>query len=169
MQHKDIIRQLKQNKETFKALLTGQQRQVYLWKHAPEKWCLLEIVCHLYDEERDDFRARIRHTFETPDKPMASINPPLWVVERKYMEQPYEEMLSKFLAEREQSIAWLEGLEAPAWNNVHHHPKLGALSAEKFLANWLAHDYLHIRQITATKYGYLHDYCEVSLDYAGTW
>lgn len=28
---------------------------------APEKWCLLEIVFHLYDEEREEFRARVNY------------------------------------------------------------------------------------------------------------
>ena len=169
MVHSDIISALKRNKDVFNAFLSGLPKGIYEWKPAPEKWCLLEIVCHLYDEEREDFRARLKHTFETPDAPMSSINPPQWVVDRKYMEQDYEEMLANFLLERDTSIAWLEGLQTPAWKNIHYHPTLGPLSAEKFLVNWLAHDYLHYRQITATKYFYLQAHADESLDYAGNW
>jgi hypothetical protein len=38
------------------------------------------------------------------------------------------------------------------------------MSAEMFLANWLAHDYLHIRQLIRLRYHYLeHAAAEVKL------
>jgi hypothetical protein len=46
---------------------------------------------------------------------------------------------------------------------------LGRLSAGTFLSNWLAHDYLHIRQIIRLKYQYLQRQTRESLDYAGAW
>jgi hypothetical protein len=36
-------------------------------------------------------------------------------------------------------------------------------------ANWLAHDYLHIRQILRLKYEYLKSISEEDLSYAGEW
>ena len=29
------------------------------WKQSENKWSMLEIICHLYDEEREDFRSRL--------------------------------------------------------------------------------------------------------------
>jgi len=52
-----------------------------------------------------------------------------------------------FSAERRNSIDWLNALESPNWKATHPHPKLGPLSAEQLLANWLAHDLFHIRQV----------------------
>ena len=130
---------------------------------------MLEIVCHLYDEEREDFRARVKHTLETPNKEMPKIHPQGWVAERKYMERNNDEMVSKFLNERDQSIAWLKSLSSPPWKNVYHHPTAGEFSAEMFLSNWLAHDYLHFRQITFTKYSYLQAHFKSRYDYAGDW
>jgi hypothetical protein len=44
---------------------------------------------------------------------------------------------------------------------------VGAVEAKNLLASWLAHDLLHIRQITRLKYQYLaKDY---AIDYAGNW
>jgi len=43
------------------------------------------------------------------------------------------------------------------------------MSAKFILANWLAHDYLHIRQITRLKYDYLQDIPNENLSYAGNW
>jgi hypothetical protein len=43
------------------------------------------------------------------------------------------------------------------------------MSARLFLHNWLAHDYLHIRQINRLKFAYLKAHSDISLDYAGAW
>ena len=165
-----IISLLEQNRNVFKEMLAGIDKDRYLWKQAPEKWCLLEIVCHLYDEEREDFRARVGHVLEARPEPMPSINPQGWVQERQYLQQNYEDKLQAFLEERDRSITWLQSLINPKWDNTYEHPVLGKTTAAMFLANWLAHDYLHIRQITRLKYDYLgRVLTDESLGYAGEW
>ena len=163
------IKALAANANTFKAMLSGVPKEIHLWKPAPDKWCLLEIACHLFDEEREDFRLRVKHALFTPELPLSPINPQGWVTERKYMEEDYEKKVTSFLAERAGSVKWLESLSNPNWKSAHQHPKFGAMSAELFLANWLAHDYLHFRQITRTKYLYLKGHSGILLDYAGEW
>ncbi|MBT8256324.1 MAG: DinB family protein [Bacteroidia bacterium] len=168
MQHK-IVSELARNKAVFEGLLTGLDQEAYLWKVQPDKWCLLEIICHLYDEEREDFRARVRLVLESPEEHHPSIDPQAWVKSRKYIEQDFQSKLESFLKEREISVAWLESLEDPKWHNTYNHPKVGPLTAGFFLSNWLAHDYLHIRQITRLKYDYLGHTSGNVLDYAGNW
>jgi hypothetical protein len=164
-----ILSEFSKNKEVFKYLLAGISKEEYLWKSSPEKWCLLEILCHLYDEEREDFRARIQHVFTNPELSLPALAPADWVSERKYIQQNFSEMLEKFLKEREKSIHWLQSLSNPPWENTHQHPKLGPVSAILFLNNWLAHDYLHIRQITKLKYDRLKTLSGEDLGYAGNW
>jgi hypothetical protein len=164
-----VIQELSRNKIVFHSLFDKMYDQVFLWKPAPDKWCLLEILCHLHDEEREDFRPRVQHTLENPDAPMKPIDPAGWVLKRKYIEQDYPEVLNKFMNERDESIKWLNQLKDVPWMNVHHHPNLGDISAEMFLTNWLAHDYLHIRQISRTKYQYLKYISGHQLSYAGEW
>lgn len=164
-----IKKQLSLNTDVFNRLLTGADKEFYLWKPAPGKWCLLEIVCHLYDEECRDFRARIEHVLQAPQEPFAPIDPQAWVTGHDYLGQQYGDMLQKFRDERTHSISWLDSLKKPKWDNVHQHPKLGAMSAYKLMCNWLAHDYLHIRQINALKYHYLKKISHENLTYAGNW
>ena len=164
-----VTEQLRQNKTVFNNILKDCDEDMFLWKQSPEKWCLLEIVCHLYDEERDDFRFRTQWVLENPNKLPPPFNPLNWVTERKYMGQNYTEMLNKFLTERQHSIDWLKSLENPKWDNAYEHPKFGKASAKYYLDNWLAHDYLHLRQIFKLKFDYLkHRFC-INLDYAGVW
>jgi len=169
MNHTKIIQELDRNQHVFKTLLTDTSEEARLWKPKPEKWCLLEIVCHLYDEEREDFRTRTRHTLETPDISAPPIDPEAWVTQRKYMQRDFSEMLDKFLAERTTSVHWLKSLSHPNWNNTYQHPELGAMSAKMFLSNWIAHDYLHIRQILNLKFEYLKQLSNENLSYAGNW
>ncbi len=53
-----IIKELSRNHNVFKKLLTETPKDQSQWKSEPGKWCLLEIICHPYDEEREDFKAR---------------------------------------------------------------------------------------------------------------
>jgi hypothetical protein len=169
MNSKYIIEELKRNRIVFKDFFEGLEKEVYLWKPNPEKWCVLEVICHLYDEEREDFRARVKLTLENPEMHANPIDPIGWVTSRKYIEQDYKNILQRFLLERDNSLAWLNGLKNAKWENVYKHPLLGDLSAEIFLSSWLAHDYLHIKQLTKIKYDYFREISEDKVDYAGEW
>jgi len=165
----NIIAQLEKNKTVFYDLLKNEKSDMISWKQSSEKWDLLHIVCHLYDEERDDFRFRVRWVLENSNEVPPQFNPLDWILERKYAEQDYNVKLEAFITEREQSIIWLKNLKDANWDNSFEHSKLGRLSAKYFLTNWLAHDYLHIRQILKLKFDYLHEQSGESLDYAGVW
>src|SRR5262245_4429831 len=164
-----IVNELARHQLVFRHLLIGKSGDVQRWRPAPNKWCLLDIVCHLYDEERDDFRTRVRHALETPDRPPPEIDPEGWVTARDYASQDYETKLAAFLAERESAVTWLRGLESPRWDRAWTHPRLGPMSANLFLASWLAHDHLHLRQIVRYDYHYLKERSGQDLRYAGEW
>jgi len=169
MEQQKIIKLLEHNIAVFNSLLSGVETAFIKWRFNPEKWNLLEIVCHLYDEERLDFRVRLKHVLERPTEPMPSIDPLALVKEHQYDQQDFLEKLDAFLDEREESIRWLHSLHKPAWDNAYMHPKFGPLSADMFLANWLEHDYLHQRQILNLKHEYLKHISGQNLKYAGDW
>ena len=164
-----IINQLERNLEVFQGLLQGQNAESYQWKPSPTSWCLLEVVCHLLDEEREDFRARTKLALANGENEFIPIDPVGWVTERAYLEQNYPAVRNAFLEERRQSVAWLRSLQDPHWQNTLNHPDLGALSAAHFLANWLAHDHMHIRQILRIQHAYLAHTTGQDLSYAGPW
>ncbi len=170
MDHSYIIRQLAANRPAFAAVLSGIEREIQNWRPEPGHWNILEITCHLADEEAEDFRQRVLLTLEDPTLTWPAIHPENWVNDRGYAEQNYQEQAARFLKERDNSIEALGSLKSPNWSNTYHHPELGALSAGQLLANWLAHDYHHLRQMTRIRYAYLrHASDDVSLHYAGTW
>ncbi len=169
MEQEYTIGQLTKNRALFSALLLATSEDEFRWRPKPNKWNLLDIICHLYDEEREDFKQRTKSVLEDPSKPLPLFDPTLWVTERRYSEQDFNLKLEDFLQERQRSIEWLNSLKNPQWENEYLHPKMGPLSAKFFLSNWLAHDYLHIRQILHLKHLYLKKFHEDDLDYAGIW
>jgi len=168
MTNKNIIKSLENNLLTFSSLLRMIEPDQYLYKLENADWCILEIVCHLYDEEREDFRTRLRSVLESPLASPPPIDPPAWVKERNYIDQDYGVMLQKFEEERKHSIVYLKSLDQPKWDNYYEHAHLGKLDGNHFLRNWLAHDYLHIKQIIQRKYQFLHSQTG-DISYAGKW
>jgi hypothetical protein len=169
MQINEIINQLDSNYKVFENLLSINSSEEIKWKPSEDKWCLLEIVNHLYDEEREDFRARLGKILNQ-DSEWDPIDPEGWVTSRNYMEKDYFQVLKNFLEERKKSIEWLRNLKVDDWNIKVTHPKFGEFAAYPMLCNWLAHDYLHIRQIIRLKYQMLEAGLKSGeLGYAGEW
>ena len=169
LDHHWIASKLNQNKQVFVDLLAGTMKEEYEWKPSSDQWCMLEIICHLYDEEREDFRTRVKHVLASTDTPPPSWDPLGALKSRNYMDMDFNAKLADFCTERDASVQWLESLGDVNWTNAWQHPKFGPMSAWMFLSNWLAHDYLHIRQITRLKYNRLKDLSNETLRYAGNW
>lgn len=125
------------------------------WKPSPERWSLLEVMVHLWDEEKEDFRYRLFRTLEDPKQAWPSIDPEGWPVERRYNEADLTEALAGFSAERATSISALRALQDPDWKLSYEHPEMGTIRAGDLLAAWVAHDQLHIRQVANLRVEYL--------------
>ena len=142
------------NRGVFESLVRGISLEQAGWKPSPDKWSMLEVVNHLYDEEREDFRQRLALVLVDPVQPFPPIDPRNWVTTRGYNERELDASLDNFFAEREKSLVWLRQLSAPNWENQNEGPN-GLLSAGDLLASWLAHDFLHIRQLARLHWQYV--------------
>jgi hypothetical protein len=169
MKPESIIRKLASNQLVFQHLLINIPGEAETFISNEGEWCLLEVVCHLLDEEVEDFRARVKSILSDANAPLKAISPEKWPKERNYMEQDFKTVVSQFLEERANSVQWLTSLRNPNWAESVDHPEVGPRSAKKFLTNWLAHDYHHIRQINRIHHAYLKFSSGDDLTYAGKW
>jgi hypothetical protein len=139
------------------------------WKPSPNDWSILEVIHHLYDEEIEDFRAHLDHILHHAGQPWPRIDPGGWVTQRRYNQQDPAGMLAKFMAARQESLAWLHSLEAPDWDAAFAMP-WGSLTAGDMLASWVAHDLLHLRQLVELQYAWTQQAVSPhSAEYAGEW
>ena len=163
------IKRFSNNRAVFESLLRDVSSDQARWKPSPDKWSMLEVINHLYDEEREDFRQRLELTLANPAQSWPPIDPRGWVVNRGYNERELDTSLNNFLAERENSLTWLQQLSNPNWENSNEGPN-GRLAAGDLLASWLAHDFLHIRQLTRLHWQYLGASAQpYQTTYAGPW
>lgn len=174
MESEAIIRRLAAFPEALGAAVGAVTPEEAGWKPASGAWSILEIVCHLVDEERDDFRMRVRLTLEDRAAAWPPIDPEGWARTRGYSARDLGTMTAEFARERAASIAWLRALPGgPAktdWSVAHAHPKFGPIRAGDLLASWAAHDALHLRQIAKRLFEIAgRDAGACSTRYAGDW
>ncbi|MEM6429634.1 MAG: DinB family protein [Deinococcota bacterium] len=94
-----IIQQLEQNTHVFKVLTADIPHELIHWKRSPKNWSVLEVLCHLVDEEVEDFRTRVRIALLTPSETPPEIDPEGWVTARKYAQQDFEATVKRFAFE----------------------------------------------------------------------
>jgi len=154
MEFEQIIDALERNAQRLAALVAGVAVAQARWKPDAASWSILEVVNHLLDEEREDFRMRIDYTLHRPNEPWPPIDPGGWVTARRYNERELSASLAAFLHERADSIAWLRALSSPDWGASAIAPWGEPFPAGNLLAAWVAHDLLHLRQLVELHYGW---------------
>ena len=119
-----FIDRFSQNRGVFENLIRGVSLEQARRKPSPDKWSMLEVVNHLYDEEREDFHQRIDLVLADPTQSWPPIDPRTWVTTRGCNKRELDISLSNFIVEREKSLAWLKQLSEPNWQDTNEGPTL---------------------------------------------
>jgi DinB family protein len=128
------------------SLLAGLDAATWRERPAPGEWSPVEIVCHLRDEETEDFGARVRVVVEGGTE-FAAIDPERWVEERRYRDADGARALAAFAERRAASLDLLASVKAERLHTAVSRPRSGALSGLDLLAAWVTHDRLHLAQL----------------------
>lgn len=169
MNYQKAAANLRENSEIIRIMVQDMADETARYKPDANSWSVLEVINHLYDEEREDFREHLDQILHRPDEAWSQIDPQGWVKERGYNGRFLPISLANFLQERQRSLDWLEELQTPDWNAVHTTP-WGQISAGDMMAAWVAHDLLHMRQLVELKWATtLPDLLPYQVDYAGDW
>jgi len=163
------IDHLRKNSDAVRILVQDMSDETARRKPDAASWSVLEVINHLYDEEREDFRAHLDQILHRPEEAWLSIDPQGWVTERGYNGRRLAESLANFLQERQRSLEWLAALPEPDWTLTHSAP-WGEISAGDMLASWVAHDILHLRQLVELTWSNtLAEIRPFQVRYAGEW
>jgi len=169
MNFQTLLQELESSTSVIRSLLNGLTEEEARFKPKPETWSILEVICHLYDEEREDFREHLDFILHRQGQEWHPIDPKGWVTARKYNDQNFGGMQEKFFAERRKSIDWLGGLADADWETTYA-SQFGSLSAGDMLASWIAHDNLHIRQLVELRRARIEQITKpCAVIYAGDW
>ena len=164
-----VVRQLSASAAAIRALVEGVSAEQAEWQPDAESWSLKQVMEHVDNTERLDFRLHLQEIFHEPPLGWGGLSLP-------YQAAPdCATSLSNFLREREASIAWLRGLAGVDWD-AYSEATFGpnaeklTMSAGNLLYAWVAHDYLHIRQINELLFAWNAQQARpYSVEYAGGW
>lgn len=169
MDHAFLIQQLKDNPERIRGLLKNISTEQARFKPAPDSWSMLEVVNHLYDEERLDFRTRLDIVLHHQEQDWPPIDPAGWVMERKYNERELGESLDNFLRERAASLTWLASLSSVDWATTYSRDGRSMRAGDMF-SSWVTHDHHHLRQLVELHRALTNEAAQpYDFGYAGDW
>lgn len=170
MEFKALYQELTQSTEMIRVLLAGISQEEAQIRPAADSWSILEVVCHLYDEEREDFREHLDFILRRQNEEWHRIDPQGWITERKYNERDLAEMQKKFFEERAKSLEWLQGISTMDLETIYS-SEFGSMTAGEMFACWVAHDNLHIRQFVELRRKHIERMAGSYdvLQYAGDW
>lgn len=169
MEFQTLYQELVLSAEMIRALTNGIGQEQAQVKPDAKSWSILEVVCHLYDLEREDFREHLDFILHRQNEEYHVIDPQSWITERKYNEQSLIEMREKFFGERKKSLEWLKTLSGIDWKTTYT-SKYGSVTAGEMFSSWVAHDNLHIRQLVELRRTYIERITSpYDIQYAGDW
>jgi uncharacterized damage-inducible protein DinB len=121
-------------------------RKLLLWRPAPGKWSIQEIVCHLRDMERVFVERFTKNGHQ--DRPQ------LWMMENervaerlRYREAEVAAAVREFERLRGDTVALLRALPAAVWQRTGVHPKRGEVTIESLVKLLAEHDENHLVRI----------------------
>jgi DinB family protein len=149
------------------ALVAGLDDTAARTRPAPEEWSPVEILCHLRDEETEDFGARLAVIAEGGSG-FAPIDPERWARERNYREAALADAEGAWRARRRATLQRLAAMAPEAAAGSRALGRSGTLSGFDVLAAWVAHDRLHLAQLASTVARLWADrWATLRVDYAG--
>ncbi|MBI5964718.1 MAG: DinB family protein [Chloroflexi bacterium] len=169
MKFTELYQELVNSTEIIRALIANISQEDAQIKPAPEAWSILEVICHLHDEEQEDFREHLDFILHRQNEEWHRIDPQDWITSRKYNKQDFIEMQMKFFEERRKSLDWLIDLSDADWETIYT-SEFGSVPAGEMFACWIAHDNLHIRQLVELKRIQIERITQpYAIGYAGDW
>lgn len=112
------------------------------WHPAEGEWCVKDVLGHLIHTERLGFGGRIREMLAGPQPALkASGSAP------SACGRSLEQMLTEFRQERVRSVALVAGLSDADLARSGVHEKVGRLTVNDIIHEWVHHDRAHLVQI----------------------
>lgn len=128
--------------QLLETMLAGVAPDVLLWKPAPDRWSISEVLSHLADSE-DVLSERVRR-FVLEDAPALKEYEPFAGC---FSAGTPQEHLSRFAHTRRELIQILRTWPPEVGARTAQHSKLGLITLDQMLNEWASHDLGHIRQI----------------------
>lgn len=151
MQYKpeQAIEVLSRTPQVLEALLSGLSDDWLYSNEGPGTWSPVEVVGHLIINEETNFLPRTKLILsDGGSKTLSPIDMTAHI--ERFDEVPIAQLLTTFRELRNENIRSLQSINLTATdlNKTAIHPKVGLVQLQHVLSTWVAHDLIHIGQIS---------------------
>jgi hypothetical protein len=119
------------------------------WRPAPGEWSANEALGHIIEADRRGFAGRIRRILERDGIEEHGWDQVGVAAERRDQAKSVRSILEEFQVGRERGIDLVESLEPSDLSRFALHDRVGRVTIQDLLHEWVFHDRNHIRQILA--------------------
>lgn len=145
----DIVQILQEQLDDSFSLLMGLSEIQGLFRYAPEKWSIKEVVGHMADTERI-MSYRLLCFARGEKESLPGFNENNYVLSASFDNQTIEELMENFSAVRKSTIQLLKSLKTNVW--LRRGNANGAEVSVRAIAYIIAGHELHHRQIIKERY-----------------
>jgi hypothetical protein len=142
------VRCLKDTIGTLQNLVALTTPEKLLFKPAPDRWSICEVLNHLTDVEKLAVGLRAKRVVEEDLPLFVDYDRDARYAAGAYANDDGERALENFRKARKASLAWLEKLKPTDWTRRGKHPAVGEVDLTQLLSLWAFHDLSHLRQVT---------------------
>ncbi|HUO33892.1 MAG TPA: DinB family protein [Candidatus Acidoferrum sp.] len=122
-------------------------KKMWLYKPAPDRWSIHELILHLADSEATAY-IRCRGFIAQPGHQILDIDPTRWAGSLGYYYQSSREALEIIPRLRRMTCRLLANLSSVVWSAEVQHPKLGSMTLERWVGLQERHIPHHLRQMS---------------------
>src|SRR5579871_3158142 len=151
----DLASLLQSMRSAVTAELGALPDDVLAWHPAPGEWCAKECVGHIVEAERRGFNGRIRTILAESEPQFPGWDQQAVERERNDCVRSVDELLAEFTAIRDDSIQLVGSLTPADLERGGTHDKVGWVTVQNLLHEWMHHDRNHFRQLQANVQAYV--------------
>jgi len=138
--------------DRLQGALAGVPKKLLMWRPAPGKWSIHEIVCHMRDAERLGYLHRYGVILAKDNPTFPDVDGDSLAQERQYRRMNLREALRDWRAARKECLSILKKVKPDQWSRMGTHEVAGPMSLETILQRQaLGNDEAHLAQIKDIK------------------
>jgi len=126
-----------------------------VWHPAPGEWCANECVGHVIEAERRGFAGRVRLLLPGTEPELQAWDQTEVASSRADCARAPAELVGELVQLRRRSVDLLRELRGDQLALAGLHPKVGRLTVDEVIHEWVHHDRNHLRQLMANVQAYV--------------
>lgn len=141
--------------QAFASTLDALTPEVASWRPAPSEWCVNEVVGHVIEADRRGFAGRIRLILGAQEPDLPDWDSMAVSKSRSDCDRSPAELKDELVTQRNESVSLVRSLDRAELTKGGEHPRVGRLTIEELLHEWVHHDSNHLRQALANVQAYV--------------